>query len=120
MKKSLTDTVWVVIMVVPGAGGPWPRRGVHGRDEGDRPKRGGQRTRYKKMARILQTKWEDKQPIKCALCGFTQYKYFVFGVVLGDSWKIMCPTCHDLKGIGFGPQRGELYEKTAGNWIQIL
>jgi len=53
---------------------------------------------------------------KCDLCNADisvgKVKYFVDGKVntCGGAWALMCPSCHDLYGVGLGLGIGQKYD----------
>lgn len=54
--------------------------------------------------------WCGAPPCKCELCGAPLDTAFVDGRLRnGSTWAIMCPTCHNNHGAGFGIGKGQQY-----------
>ena len=48
----------------------------------------------------------------CDICDtpLSNEKYFVDGATVFGPWALMCPICHDDKGKGLGPGKGQKYD----------
>jgi len=60
-------------------------------------------------------------PDYCQLCNVPLIDTAVDGrITRQGAWVWMCELCADLHGSGFGPGRGQLYEKEKDGWVKKL
>lgn len=63
--------------------------------------------------------WQGSVPLKCDLSGEPITDTFIDGAIRNGSWGLLCPSCHELYGIGLGIGRGQRYGKLSdGRWIK--
>lgn len=57
-------------------------------------------------------KWFGTWPAKCDLCkaDLQSESTFIDGGTIYGPWALMCPACHQEKGIGLGTGRGQKYD----------
>jgi hypothetical protein len=75
------------------------------------------------LAMRINCYWDETSVAKdyfCDLCNSKIIGRHLIDSKLCDSntWALMCPTCHTLKGSGFGEGKGQLYTRTVDNkWL---
>ena len=61
-----------------------------------------------------QKRWIGNAPEKCDLCGEDLRDIFVDGAIGTRNpfpkWGIMCPRCHEERGVGLGAGKGQAYD----------
>lgn len=62
--------------------------------------------------RKLAKKWLSPKPEKCQTCNrpFKAGDMFIDGAMQLGSWALMCESCHQVIGCGFGIGRGQGYD----------
>jgi hypothetical protein len=56
-------------------------------------------------------RWRGKWPADCDFCktDLSKQEKFIDGRTIHGPWALMCPSCHDLKGVGLGTGKGQKY-----------
>lgn len=64
--------------------------------------------------------WIGELPHRCEICKCSIGDIFTDTATLQGPWMILCLRCHAIHGRGFGPQRGQLYERQPdGQWLKV-
>jgi hypothetical protein len=57
---------------------------------------------------------------RCDICNGAIKAEFIDGATTRGPWASMDPKCHRLFGRGFGPGRGQRYQRQAdGRWLRV-
>jgi hypothetical protein len=67
------------------------------------------------------TNWTQDLPTDCELCHRELDTAFVDGKtdLEHGPWACMCLPCHERHGVGFGPGRGQLYERQGEEFLRV-
>jgi hypothetical protein len=69
---------------------------------------------------MVETHWLGQSPTRCEICKRSIEETFVDAATLQGPWMVLCLRCHECHGRGFGPQRGQLYERQPdGQWLKL-
>ena len=64
--------------------------------------------------------WLGSDPEMCDICGEPIIDEFVDGRTRQGPWGMLCPSCHEIQGVGLGVGRGQKYRKQPdGQWLKI-
>jgi len=64
-------------------------------------------------------KWMGSAITHCDLCDADIDTVFVDGKTIDGPWGILCPDCHEARGVGLGIGYGQKYEKKGKEWLKI-
>jgi len=62
---------------------------------------------------MAQSFWIGMAPLRCDLCKTDIVDEFIDGGTRHGPWGFMCPTCHQVHGVGLGMGRGQRYRREA-------